>query len=38
VAEAALDAVQAGRVHAVVGPGAAQVARQRVDSLIADLI
>jgi NAD(P)-dependent dehydrogenase (short-subunit alcohol dehydrogenase family) len=37
VAEAALDAVQAGRVHAVVGPGAAQVARQRVDSLIADL-
>jgi NAD(P)-dependent dehydrogenase (short-subunit alcohol dehydrogenase family) len=37
VAEAALDAVEAGRVHAVVGPGAAEVARQRVDALIADL-
>ncbi|HEX2283575.1 MAG TPA: SDR family NAD(P)-dependent oxidoreductase, partial [Mycobacterium sp.] len=37
VAEAAIDAVEAGRVHAVVGPGAAEAARQRVDALIADL-
>ena len=37
VAEAAIDAVEAGRVHAVVGPGAAEVARQRVDALLADL-
>lgn len=37
VAEAALDAVEAGRVHAVVGPGAADVARSRVAALLADL-
>ncbi len=37
VAEAALDAVEAGRVHALVGPGVAQVARQRIDALIGDL-
>jgi hypothetical protein len=37
VAEAALAAVEAGLVHAVVGPGAAEVARQRVDALLADL-
>lgn len=37
VADAAIAAVEAGRVHAVVGPGAAQVARQRVDALLADL-
>ncbi len=37
VAQAAIDAVEAGRVHAVVGPGADRVARQRVDALLADL-
>ena len=37
VAEAAIDAVEAGRVHAVVGPGADVAARQRVDALLADL-
>ena len=37
VAEAAIDAVEAGRVHAVVGPGADFVARQRVDALLADI-
>lgn len=37
VADAAIAAVEAGRVHAVVGPGAAQAARQRVDALVADL-
>ena len=37
VADAALDAVEAGRVHAVVGPGADVVARQRVEALLADL-
>lgn len=37
VAEAAIDAVEAGRVHAVVGPGAAEVAKKRVNALMADL-
>lgn len=37
VAEAAIDAVESGRRHAVVGPGAAQAAKQRVDALLADL-
>ena len=37
VAEAAIAAVEAGRVHAVVGPGAAEVVRQRVDALLSDL-
>jgi NAD(P)-dependent dehydrogenase (short-subunit alcohol dehydrogenase family) len=37
VAEAAIDAVEAGRVHAVVGPGAAEVAKQRIEALLADL-
>lgn len=37
VAEAAIDAVEAGRVHAVVGPGADVVARGRVDALLSDL-
>lgn len=37
VAEAAIDAVEADRVHAVVGPGAAEGARLRVDALLGDL-
>ncbi|KUI01045.1 short-chain dehydrogenase [Mycolicibacterium acapulense] len=37
VADAAIAAVEAGRVHAVVGPGAAHAARQRVDALLTDL-
>lgn len=37
VAEAALAAIDAGRVHAVVGPGAADVARRRVQALLSDL-
>jgi hypothetical protein len=37
VAQAAIAAVEAGLVHAVVGPDAAEVARQRVDALLADL-
>jgi NAD(P)-dependent dehydrogenase (short-subunit alcohol dehydrogenase family) len=37
VAEAAITAVEAGRVHAVVGPGAGLVARGRVEALLADL-
>jgi hypothetical protein len=37
VAQAAIAAVEAGRVHAVVGPGAAEMARLRVDALLADL-
>jgi NAD(P)-dependent dehydrogenase (short-subunit alcohol dehydrogenase family) len=37
VAEAALAAVEADRVHAIVGPGADVVTRQRVDALLADL-
>ncbi|MGX9792010.1 SDR family NAD(P)-dependent oxidoreductase [Mycobacterium sp. MMS18-G62] len=38
VAEAALDAVEADRVHAIVGPGTEVVVRQRVDGLLADLV
>jgi len=38
VAAAALDAVDADRVHAIVGPGADVVVRQRVDGLLADLV
>ncbi len=37
VAEAAIDAVESGRVHAVVGPGADLVAKERVNALLADL-
>jgi NAD(P)-dependent dehydrogenase (short-subunit alcohol dehydrogenase family) len=37
VAEAAIAAVEAGRVHAVVGPGAADAAKARIDALAADL-
>jgi NAD(P)-dependent dehydrogenase (short-subunit alcohol dehydrogenase family) len=37
VAEAAIEAVEAGRVHAIVGPGTETVVRQRVDGLLADL-
>lgn len=37
VAVAALDAVEAGRVHAIVGPGAASAARRRIDGLLGDL-
>jgi NAD(P)-dependent dehydrogenase (short-subunit alcohol dehydrogenase family) len=37
VAEAAIEAVEAGRVYAVVGPGADVVARERVNALLADL-
>ena len=37
VAEAAIEAVEAGRVHAIVGPNAAGVTRDRVESVIADL-
>jgi NAD(P)-dependent dehydrogenase (short-subunit alcohol dehydrogenase family) len=37
VAEAAIDAVESGRVHAVVGPGADFVAKKRVEALLADL-
>jgi len=38
VAAAALHAVDADRVHAIVGPGADVVVRQRVDGLLADLV
>ena len=38
VAQAAIDAVEADRVHAIVGPGTDAVVRQRVDGLLADLI
>ena len=38
VAEAALEAVAADRVHAIVGPGTDFVVRQRVDGLLADLL
>jgi NAD(P)-dependent dehydrogenase (short-subunit alcohol dehydrogenase family) len=38
VAEAAIEAVEARRVHAVVGPGAAEAAKQRVEALLADLV
>jgi NAD(P)-dependent dehydrogenase (short-subunit alcohol dehydrogenase family) len=37
VADATLAAVEAGRIHANVGPGTDQVVRQRVDGLLADL-
>jgi NAD(P)-dependent dehydrogenase (short-subunit alcohol dehydrogenase family) len=37
VAQAAIAAVESGLVHAVVGPGADVVARQRVEALLADL-
>ena len=37
VAEAAIAAVEAGRVHAIVGPGADFVAKERVNALLADL-
>jgi NAD(P)-dependent dehydrogenase (short-subunit alcohol dehydrogenase family) len=37
VAEAAIDAVESGRVHAVVGPGAADAAEQRIQALRSDL-
>jgi hypothetical protein len=35
---AAIEAVEADRVHAVVGPGIEVFARQRVDGLLADLV
>ena len=38
VAQAAIEAVEADRVHAIVGPGADVVVRQRVDGLLADLV
>ncbi len=38
VAQAAVDAVEADRVHAVVGPGTEAVVRQRMDGLLADLV
>jgi NAD(P)-dependent dehydrogenase (short-subunit alcohol dehydrogenase family) len=38
VAQAAIDAVEADRVHAIVGPGTAAVVRQRMDGLLADLL
>jgi hypothetical protein len=38
VAQAAIDAVEADRVHAIVGPGTEAVVRQRVDGLLADLV
>lgn len=37
VAAAAIEAVEARRVHAVVGHGAAAAARNRIDALLADL-
>jgi NAD(P)-dependent dehydrogenase (short-subunit alcohol dehydrogenase family) len=38
VAQAAIEAVEADRVHAIVGPGTAAVVRQRVDGLLTDLL
>jgi NAD(P)-dependent dehydrogenase (short-subunit alcohol dehydrogenase family) len=38
VAQAAVDAVEADRVHAIVGPGTEAVVRQRIDELLADLV
>ena len=38
VAQAAIEAVGADRVHAIVGPGSEVVVRQRVDGLLADLV
>ncbi len=37
VAEAAIAAVEAGRVHAIVGPGTTTVVHQRMDGLLVDL-
>ena len=37
VAQGAIEAVEADRVHAIVGPGTDAVVRQRVDGLLADL-
>ena len=38
VAESALEAVEADRVHAIVGPHTDVVVRQRVDGLLTDLV
>jgi NAD(P)-dependent dehydrogenase (short-subunit alcohol dehydrogenase family) len=38
VAQAAIEAVEADRLHAIVGPGMEAVVRQRVDGLLADLV
>ena len=38
VAQAAIEAVEADRVHAIVGPGTEAVVRRRLDGLLADLI
>jgi NAD(P)-dependent dehydrogenase (short-subunit alcohol dehydrogenase family) len=38
VAAAAIDAVEADRVHAIVGPHTEAVVRQRVDGLLTDLV
>jgi NAD(P)-dependent dehydrogenase (short-subunit alcohol dehydrogenase family) len=38
VAQAAIEAVEDDRVHAIVGPGTAAVVRQRVDALLTDLL
>lgn len=38
VAEAAIEAIEAGRVHTIAGPGTETVVRQRVDGLLADLV
>jgi NAD(P)-dependent dehydrogenase (short-subunit alcohol dehydrogenase family) len=38
IAQAATEAVEADRVHAIVDPGSEVVVRQRVDGLLADLV
>ena len=38
VAEAAIEAVEADRVHAIVGPHTDVVVRQRVDGLLAERV
>jgi hypothetical protein len=38
VAQTAIEAVEADRVHAIVGAGTEVVVRQRVDGLLADLV
>ncbi|MFL6083808.1 MAG: SDR family NAD(P)-dependent oxidoreductase [Mycobacterium sp.] len=38
VAQSAIEAVEADRVHAIVGPGTDVVVRQRVDGLLGDLV
>jgi hypothetical protein len=38
VAQAAIEAVEADRVHAIVGPHTDVVVKQRVDGLLADLV